>query len=188
MNRLTRWTLLLAMATAAPCVWAMFPTVRIVAPQLLGLACPDPDVCLDDTSRTQEARALYADALRFVDQSVGHIARPPRVVFCASTSCYHDFGLTRPAGRTSALGIVISPRGWRTYYVRHEMIHHLQIERLGVIGQHSRPEWFTEGMAYALSQDPREQLMQQSQQDRARFESWYRGLGSRDLWVAARAL
>jgi hypothetical protein len=37
--RMLKWTILLVLLGAAPGAWAMFPTVRIVAPQLPGSTC-----------------------------------------------------------------------------------------------------------------------------------------------------
>lgn len=50
------------------------------------------------------------------------------------------------------------PRGWEPHFVRHEMIHHLQAERLSTLTLLLKPRWFVEGMACALSDDPREPL------------------------------
>ena len=68
------------------------------------------------------------------------------------------------------------------------MIHHLQAERLGVFGQWRAPDWFTEGMAYALSGDRRASLGEPWQGYRAEFENWLRAVGKENLWQAARKL
>ena len=79
--------------------------------------------------------------------------------------------------------IVVSPRGWEPYFVRHELIHRLQGEKLGILGMYRRPEWFVEGMAYTLSQDPRPQLAEPYQGDRARFQAWYSAVGKEGMWT-----
>ncbi len=136
---------------------------------------------------------LYDGALQFVHENVDEIERPPRVVFCATDSCYSAFGLDKPTAYTTPFGIIVSPRGWEPHYVRHEMIHHLQMERLGFwklgpVPRWRAPEWFIEGMAYALSGDPRPELSEPYQTYRVRFEEWYRSVGKEMLWEFAHEL
>ena len=50
------------------------------------------------------------------------------------------------------------------------------------------PGWFSEGMAYAFSEDPRPELGEPRQGHRARFERWYRSVGREHLWSEARRL
>jgi hypothetical protein len=72
--------------------------------------------------------------------------------------------------------------------VRHELIHYAQAERLGTLRLLFKPQWFVEGMAYALSQDPREPLTEPFESQRKRFRAWYAGVGKQGLWQAARDL
>ena len=62
------------------------------------------------------------------------------------------------------------------------MLHRLQGEKLGILGMYEKPEWFIEGMAYALSEDPREPLVEPFQSERARFRAWYAGVGKVHMW------
>ena len=136
--------------------WAFYKPVRVLAPELNGVTCVTDAICVEDVSRYEEASALYDAALGFVAATVGEIEEPPRVIFCSTPDCFESFGFDRAAGRTVGVsGIVIGPRGWKSHYMRHEMIHHLQAERLGVFQQWRSPDWFKEGMAYAMSHDPR---------------------------------
>jgi len=148
-----RKRLLLIVVLAMPvAAWAFVKPVRILAPELVGVSCMSDTICIDDTSRFQEAAGLYDDAAEFVDSAVGGMKRKPLAIFCATEACYQSFGSGRSAAQTIAtFGIAISPRGWKPHYVRHEMIHHLQRERLGTLKSWLiTPEWLTEGMAYSL--------------------------------------
>lgn len=58
--------------------------------------------------------------------TLAEVKRYPRVVVCATDSCFEAFGLDNPTAHTTPFGIMVSPRGWEPHYVRHEMIHHLQ--------------------------------------------------------------
>jgi len=69
------------------------------------------------------------------------------------------------------------------------MIHHLQKERLrNIKAWLITPEWFMEGMAYSLSDDPRPTLAPSWQQYRSEFEAWYRQVGKERLWTEASRL
>ncbi len=167
-------------------VWAFFKPVRILVPELAGVTCFSEVICIDDPSRLAEASALYEGALEFVDSSIGQIEKPPRVVFCTTESCNELFGFKAAANTIGTFGIVISPRAWKPYYLRHEMIHHLQKERLGNIkGWLVTPDWFIEGMAYFLSEDPRSTLPEPLQQYRAQFVAWYKQVVKEHLWAEA---
>lgn len=165
--------------------WAFFKPIRVLAPQLAGETC-EGAVCVDDPARLRQAQTIYHDALTFVDQSVGHIQSPPRMVFCSTVACSHRFGFTSNGAYTVGVsGIVISHRGWAPYFARHEMIHHLQNERLGVFGAwHGRPTWWREGMAYSLSRDERRVLPEPLQSYRSGFDQWLTKTGPDQLWTA----
>ena len=68
------------------------------------------------------------------------------------------------------------------------MIHHLQAERMGVYRQWRSPDWFKEGMAYSLSQDPRPDLGEPLQENRSKFEEWYRSTDKDRIWEVAGSL
>jgi hypothetical protein len=169
--------------------WALVKPVRVLAPELEGLTCVER-VCVDDPLRRAEALALYRVALGFVRTSVGALEAPPRAVFCSTAACSKDFGFTRVHAYTvGTFGIVIGDRAWRPFYVRHELIHHLQNERLGSLRTWLfKPTWFREGMAYSLSQDPRKPLPQPLEGYRAHFDAWLKDVGLAKLWVEAERL
>lgn len=171
-------------------VWAIYKPVRVFAPELVsGITCESATICLDDTSRYAEAVKLYDEAIQFVISSVGEIKKKPRIIFCATESCFNAFGFNKASAHAvGTSGIVISPRAWKYYYIRHEIIHHLQAEKMGVISQWRSPAWFTEGMAYSLSQDPRKTLSRPHQEYREKFAQWYETIGNERLWEVSRKL
>ena len=166
--------------------WAFYKPVRVLAPELSDVRCIGDAICMEDVSRYEEAAALYDAAFGFVNAMVGEIKERPRAIFCSSQSCFESFGFERAAARTVGVsGIVVGPRGWKSHTMRHEMIHHLQAERLGVFEQWRSPEWFKEGMAYALSQDPRLVLSEPWHGYRSQFRAWFRSVGRERLWTEA---
>ncbi|MEN8207398.1 MAG: hypothetical protein ABFS24_15540 [Pseudomonadota bacterium] len=183
LKRITLAALLLIPVAA----WVLYKPVRVLAPQLVsGVSCVTETICLDDIDRVDEAEFLFSNALGFIGSSVASIEKPPRVTFCSTEACFQAFGFNKSTARTVGVsGIVISPRGWSEYYLRHEMIHHIQAERMGVYRQWRSPDWFKEGMAYSLSQDPRTKLGVPLQEYRSRFNDWYQSIDTSRLWEHA---
>lgn len=169
--------------------WLFVKPVRMIAPEAMGLSCPSASVCVDDVTQFPLAQALYAAALSDVSTDVVPIAHPSRVIFCSSQACADSFGLgKRSAVTLGTWGTIVSPHAWKLYYVRHELIHHLQAERIGVVRLLFKPQWFVEGMAYSLSQDPRVTLAEPWESDRRQFKSWYGSIDARQLWIEAEKL
>lgn len=180
--------ILISLAPVA--AWAMYKPVRVLAPEWVeSVSCRSPDICIDNVSRYSEASELYESALRFVASAVGPFQENPRVIFCATEACFKSFGFNKASATTvGKSGIVISPRGWKSHHVRHEMIHHRQAEELGVFALLFDPDWFIEGMAYSLSDDPRQPLTDPWQQHRVTFEAWFQKVGKDRLWDKAKKL
>lgn len=178
-------TLVLSAPVAA---WFLYKPVRVLAPDWVGhVTCVTTEICVDDLSRYGEASRLYENALHFVSQATGSFKHHPRITFCSTEKCFQSFGFDKASAKTvGRWGIVISPRAWKDYYVRHEMIHHRQTEELGVIAVLRSPQWFLEGMAYSLSGDPRDPLSEPWQSDRSKFQAWIKKVGRDHLWSAAR--
>jgi len=169
--------------------WAFVKPVRVLAPQLEGLEC-EGKICVDDPARREQARALYGDAVKFVGTQVGEMETTPRAIFCSTRACSARFGLgRRNAYNVGLAALVIGDRSWYPFFVRHELIHHLQNERLGSLRNSLfKPIWFREGMAYSLSRDPRRPLVDPLEGYRSEFEAWYQRVGPERLWSEAERL
>ena len=169
--------------------WAIYKPIRVLVPELNGVSCISDEICLENIEKTREANKLYRNALAFVNTSIGKIANNPRTIFCSSDKCFEAFGFQSPAkAKTIGLfGIVVGPHGWNKFYIRHEMIHHLQSEKLGILAQWQSPKWFKEGMAYSLSED-RRKLSEPWASYRSEFETWYRGIDKELFWSEVKKL
>lgn len=166
--------------------WMLVKPVRVLAPSLVGIGCVSETVCTDDLSKGQDAVALYAEAHNFVSVTLNPFKAQPKVIFCATDHCADAFGLgARSAVTVGRFGSVIGPRAWKPYYVRHELIHVAQAEQLGTIQLLFKPQWFVEGMAYGLSEDPRPTLAEPYESDRVTFQKWLQTIDPRDLWKLA---
>ncbi|MCO5399221.1 hypothetical protein [Ralstonia soli] len=168
---------------------AFVKPLRVVAPSLMpGIVCAQPNICIDDASALGTAEQLYQTGYAKAESAVGPFRQAPRMVFCTTARCADSFGIGgRAAEAVGNFGTVVAPRGWTPFYVAHELIHHRQAEELGNLAVATKPRWLIEGMAYALSDDPR-RLSEPFQQWRTRFDTWHAALGAGDLWEAAKAV
>ena len=180
---------IIGLLLAPICTWAIYKPVRVLVPELNDVSCISDEICLENIEKTREANTLYRNALSFVNTAIGKISTNPRTIFCSSDECLESFGFHSPAkAKTIGIfGIVVGPRGWSELYIRHEMIHHLQSEQLGILTQWQSPRWFKEGMAYSLSEDQRK-LSEPWASYRIEFERWYRGMDKELLWIEAKKL
>lgn len=177
MTRLRKILLFCAMSALALLLaaCAFYKPLRVLTPETFGLTCITDDICVEDTSTITEAAKLRDDALSFVTANVGPIERPPRVLFCNSEDCFSRFGNPAVAALNfSGLDtLLINDRGWQDYILRHELIHHWQVEQFGVVQASRLPRWYIEGMAYSISQDPRDPLPRSDIQAwRDQFNAW----------------
>ena len=162
--------------------------LRALAPGLFGLVCEDC-VCVDDAPRLAEAQELLQRARADVTQKLGAPHALPLALFCSSEECFRTFGKRRSTAETfGGKAILIGPRGWAPHFVRHELIHVAQYEKLGLIRAWRGPRWINEGMAYSLSEDPRRPLPAPLEDWRAQYERRLGGERDGALWAKVEAL
>jgi hypothetical protein len=168
-------------------VWALWKPVRVMAPSLAGMTCHDGGVCIDDLSRLEEARRMRDEAVAHVEKVGGSLKSSPTAVFCSTTKCDEKFGIKgNLAYNFGSIGLVVSSRGWKSYIVRHELIHCLQVERIGGFRMLlNTPVWLVEGMAYSASEDPRRPLNEPWERYRKQYETWADGALPIALWQRA---
>lgn len=166
-------------------VFIFYKPSRILIPEINGVDCVTKAICTDDISRLEEAEKLLMRSVVDIEERLGPLKNFPKVVFCATQQCLEKFGFKHSAATTiGRSGIVIGPRGWQPHYVKHEIIHYWQAEYIGVIKMRFVDDWLIEGMAYALSDDPRKQLEQPWQSYRERFTQWYKTIDQDNLVFA----
>ncbi len=182
-----RWIILLVLAPLIS--WWAYRPIRVLTPTLNGFTRIDDTIYIDDLKQSNQALQLYKEAVEYVQSRLGTFDQEPNVIFCTSEDSFASFGLDAQAAMTfGKTAVVIAPRGWERHYVRHELIHVLQAQRLGLIRFHRQPTWFIEGMAYYMSNDPRPTLSPPWQGYRDRFRDWHTRLGNTELWEAAKNL
>ena len=177
----------LAVLAAPIATWALWKPVRVFAPELAGVKCYEGSVCTDDPSRVAEARVLREEALQFVTLKAGAFVSAPRIIFCSTRHCEKSFGFTSNAAyNVGSSRLVVASRGWHPFYIRHELIHCVQVERIGGFRMlFHTPTWLIEGMAYSMSEDPRRPLTAPWEAYRTQFESWATEAPAEGLWQRA---
>jgi hypothetical protein len=178
----------IAVALGAVATFAIPSPLRALAPGLFGLVCENR-VCVDDARRLAEAQALLQRARADVTPKLGAPHALPLALFCSSEECFRTFGKRRSTAETfGGKTILIGPRGWAAHFVRHELIHVAQYEKLGFIRAWRGPRWINEGMAYSLSEDPRRPLPAPLEAWRAQYERRLGGERDAALWAKVEAL
>ena len=178
----------LAVALVAVATLAIPSPLRALAPGLFGLVC-EGRVCVDDARRLGEAQQLLQQARADVTQMLGAPHALPLALFCSSEECFRAFGKRRSIAETfGGQAILIGPRGWAAHFVRHELIHVAQYEKLGFLRAWRGPRWINEGMAYSLSEDPRRPLPTELEGWRTRYERRFGGERGAALWARVEAL
>jgi len=171
-------------------LWALWKPIRALAPDWVGVRCYEQGICTDDPSRLADAASLKLEAMSFVKAWAGPFEAEPRMIFCTTAACDKSFGFKGNAAfNVGAKALVVASRGWKPHYIRHELIHCVQVERIGGFRMllHT-PVWLIEGMAYSASQDPRRPLQEPWEGYRKQYEEWAQQDTPATLWSRAAAL
>ena len=166
-------------------VFAFVKPAKIVLPSLAGVECVKEWLCVDDGSKFEQAELLYEIAFQDIERKLTEFEKRPKVVFCSRQECFSAFGFRKAAGVSiGRFGAVMAPRGWTPYYLKHELIHQWQSEKFGALTVWWSPRWVIEGMAYYLSDDPREELSNPFQSYREKYGQVFGKLSGVDLELA----
>jgi len=107
---------------------------------------------LDAAQRAQMAAVADA-AERRVEAYFGGLRSDPDFLACATDECYARIGGGRERGvAVLNRAVMLSPRGLDPVIATHEFTH---VELHARLGRGSVPQWFDEGLAVLVSDDPR---------------------------------
>lgn len=179
---------LIGVVLAAAATLAIPNPLRALAPGLFGFVCEER-VCVDDPRRLAEAKEFVRSARAAVARKLDGPNAMPLALFCSSKACYDIFGKRSSTAETfGGEAILIGPRGWAAHFVRHELIHVAQYEKLSFMRAWRGPRWINEGMAYSLSEDPRHPLPAELEAWRTQYEGRLGGEEGTALWARVEAL
>ena len=180
---------------------ALFATVGAVATAVLHFACPAAaaagcPTCYGFTDlgdgvyvdgkmpadRQAEAKITVEAARDRVRAFYGDLQSNPRVLICATDACYRPLGGSSRGITLLDRALILSPRGTDAVIAAHELAHAELHRRIGLTATLGRsvPQWFDEGLAVVVSDDPRYLT---SGPDRCRAEPGGGLPASRAAWI-----
>jgi hypothetical protein len=133
------------------------------------------------------------EGTRRVKAYFGDLRSDPYVLVCLTEECYARVGGGRERGiAVLSRAVMLSPRGIDPVIAAHELTH---VELRARLGTGAVPQWFDEGLAVLVSNDPR-YLLPEGARDRCRIaptgplpqslDDWLRAAGA-DADVYAQA-
>lgn len=149
-----------------------YPTAAAtICPRCYGLV-PLQENLYGERGLSEEQRrtviAAVADGTRLVEQFYGSRISSPVILACLSAQCHDRIGGGGERGRAVLdRAVLLSPRGVDAVIVAHELSHIELHRRLGPASDEV-PQWFDEGLAVLVSNDPR-YLLPDTAADRCRL-------------------
>jgi hypothetical protein len=164
--------------TAALTALAVFQPaiVAIGCPPCFGFARLEANVFIDRDAtpdERDEARAIADGALHKIGAFYGQQKSAPDLFLCTTAACYSRIGGGGSRGMAILdLALFLSPQGFTPVIATHELSHIELHKRLGRLKTLHRaiPQWFDEGVAIVVSEDPRYPLAQTGAECVAAFQ------------------
>ncbi|WP_136678731.1 hypothetical protein [Neptunomonas sp. XY-337] len=184
------WSLSLLTAMAAG-AWYFYKPIRLLAPSFNDVVCFNHYICAENPASIKVAARLYAKAADILQESIAKFDTPPKVIFCETSACVKRFGFNDDdnARTVGSIAILVGPKGWQAKELVHMMVHYSVNSRLGEWHDSAVPLWFTEGLAYRLTQTGGGDVsMAASKNYQIQFERWYKTVEPSRFWESARAL
>jgi hypothetical protein len=133
-------------------------SVRLFSPAASGMEVLGQGIYADPgLSEAQRAELIEAVAQgrERAGKFYGGLVTSPTITACATMDCYRYFGGIGTKGTSRWWVIVLAPRGRTAAVVAHEWSHSELAQRVGKTRMLFRvPQWFDEGVAVLLSEDP----------------------------------
>ncbi len=128
------------------------------SPQEAGMVPVAPNIyaepSIDGAGRANLIQSVNA-ARQLIGNAFGGNITNPRVYACATESCYVKVG-GNPGTAAQALDdrILLSPYGMNKHFLAHEWVHAEMYARMKPAAWRGVPQWFHEGLAVTISQEP----------------------------------
>ncbi|WP_152365385.1 hypothetical protein [Microlunatus speluncae] len=169
-------------------VTVRWPAVSAVTcPECYGMQPLTSDIYVErdlpPAERERVVRVLTAARQR-ISAFYGPATTAPRILVCTTTNCYRRIGGGGEAGvAVLNRALMLAPRGVTEVIASHELSHVELRQRLRGAGV---PQWFNEGLAVVVSNDPR-YLRPEGAGDRCRVEPAGPLPETLDAWLKAGA-
>lgn len=179
---------ILVLVGAAAAHFGYRPAAAVICPTCYGFSAAVPGVFVESTTDAVAAkRALetIGSARDRVRHFYGTLESKPRILACLTEACYQRIGGGGSTGMALLdVALFLSPRGNRIVIASHEMSHIELHRRLGLRATVERkvPQWFDEGLAAMVSDDPR-YLKPEGAVDRCVVETTEDLPTARSAWV-----
>lgn len=171
-----------------PISFAAYKPARVLYPKINQIDCINK-LCIEREDKFMDAVNLISRANKILSSNSLNIPSQPKYIFCSTQQCFESFGFDESrAHNVGKYGIVIGPRGWSPHIVAHELVHYWQNQNLGSINILLADEWLVEGMAYALSNNPRRELSEPFQSYRDKYRQWQKTIEKTDLLKALKSV
>ncbi|GAA3153186.1 hypothetical protein GCM10010486_18760 [Nonomuraea roseoviolacea subsp. carminata] len=146
------------LAAAVAGVAAAYPSVAATTcPGCYGLTELEPGVYAEKSLSGEQRQRIHRTVAAARDRIEGFYGTPvssPRLLVCVTDACYARIGGKKERGIAILnRSVMLSPRGLDTVIASHEMSHVELHARLA--GGVEVPQWFDEGLAVVVSDDPR---------------------------------
>ena len=190
-RRRVRWLATAALGVVLSAVLVLviaYPSVAATTcPRCFGLVALGDGLYVErgrSDAERQQLVELYTEANQRIAGFYGDRRSAPSVLACFTTDCYTRIGGGRERGvAVLNRAVMLSPRGIDPVIAAHELSHVEFHERLGA-QQGQVPQWFDEGLAVLVSDDPR-YLLPGTAADRCRVASGGELPATLDAWLSA---
>ena len=135
-------------------------SAKLLVPGWFGFTEISDDIYVDKampTTQREEFLMTAAEAKKRVSSFFGGRQMTPKVIACSSEACFTANGGVSAKGKAYGSSmLLLSPRGLNQVIMAHELAHIELHGRVGAIrAWRSIPQWFDEGLAVLVSDDPR---------------------------------
>ncbi|SLN29335.1 hypothetical protein AQS8620_00901 [Aquimixticola soesokkakensis] len=154
--------LALAFAFFVTLFFLSFPPVFAgLCPRCFGFVPAGDNIFIEPNAGVAPAqvRADVRAAVAAIEPVVGAAYVPARVLVCFTEGCNGLMGGTSTIGMTYGTRLIyLPPQGYRPEIMRHELVHAVLHQKVGLRRSFSIPAWVDEGLAVYVSADPRVDL------------------------------
>ena len=131
---------------------------KLLLPESFNLTPISPTIYVEVGASDKIREQLLVDmkkAENAIRQTYGDVKSRPLVHACVSEECYESFGGRGSKAKVYGNRILLSPRGLNWHFLAHEWSHSEIQTRLSFSAWWQLPQWFNEGVAVVVSDDPK---------------------------------